>query len=62
MVKTVKYPRIYPCKLCGRKYAVLNSTLHVSKIYSMRFCPKCTEQILRFIAQERYRRHRERLE
>lgn len=39
---SVKYPKIHRCSLCGRRYAVLNSTWHISSSYRLRFCAECT--------------------
>jgi len=57
MVKKVKHPKIHRCSLCGKRYAYLNSTLHVSQSYRMHFCNGCT-----VIVQEMIRKLRKTLD
>lgn len=40
------YSRTRKCDLCGQKYAVLNSTWHVSKSYRLHYCKPCTDLLL----------------
>lgn len=44
-----KQPRTLKCSLCGQRYAVLNSTFHVSDYYRLKFCETCTSIILNMI-------------
>jgi len=38
----MKHPKIHRCDLCGRRYAVLNSTWHLTPSYRKHFCRDCT--------------------
>lgn len=37
-----KHPHTYKCGLCGKAYAVPNSTFRVSQTYRQHFCKDCT--------------------
>jgi len=45
----LKHPKIYKCSLCDQRYAVLNSTFHISQSYRMHFCRDCTDIIQNLI-------------
>jgi len=40
----VKY--VSRCSLCGKTFAVLNSAWHVTGAYRLKFCRKCTDELL----------------
>ena len=44
-----KYAHTKRCDLCGKRYAILNSTWHVSHAYRMSFCEDCTAILLKIV-------------
>jgi hypothetical protein len=37
-----KYSKLQRCDLCGKRYAYLNSTWHITSGYRKHFCTECT--------------------